>query len=161
VKQTGDGFLASFEGPARAIQCACAIEEEAREVGIRIRAGLHTGECERIGDDLGGLAVHVAARVGASAGPGEVRVSGTVKDLVMGSGIEFASRGSHELKGVPGSWPLYAVGSEHTDVAEAATAPHVESRREQRMGDRAVGRVARSAPWLGRGIMRARQRRPS
>jgi class 3 adenylate cyclase len=161
VKQTGDGFLASFDGPARAIQCACAIEEEAREVGIEIRAGLHTGECERIGDDLGGLAVHVAARVGASADAGEVRVSGTVKDLVMGSGIEFASRGAQELKGVPGTWPLYAVGSEHTKVAEAATAPHVEGPLEPSMSERAVRRVARSAPWVGRGVMRARQRRPS
>jgi class 3 adenylate cyclase len=161
VKQTGDGFLASFDGPARAIQCACAIEEEAREAGITIRAGLHTGECERIGDDLGGLAVHVAARVGALARPGEVMVSGTVKDLVMGSGIEFAGRGSHELKGVPGTWPLLAVGSEHTDVADAATVPHVEGPNAPTVADRAARRMARSAPWLGRGLTRARQRRPS
>jgi class 3 adenylate cyclase len=160
VKQTGDGFLASFDGPARAIQCACAIEEEARAAGITIRAGLHTGECERIGDDLGGLAVHVAARVGAKAAPGEVLVSGTVKDLVMGSGIEFSGRGAHELKGVPGTWPLHAVGSEHTAVAEASTAPHVDPPPAPTVTDRAARRVARSAPWLGRGFMRARQRRP-
>jgi class 3 adenylate cyclase len=109
VKQTGDGFLASFDGPARAIHCACAIGEEARELGIEIRAGLHTGECELIGDDLGGVAVHVAARVGALARPSEVLVSGTVKDLVMGSEIDLVDRGSHELKGVPGEWRLLAV----------------------------------------------------
>src|SRR5205814_7126495 len=109
VKQTGDGFLVSFDGPARAIRCACAIRGEARELAIELRAGLHTGECELIGDDLGGLAVHVAARVGARAQPGEVLVSGTVKDLVMGSGIDLAERGIHELKGVPGEWRLYGV----------------------------------------------------
>jgi class 3 adenylate cyclase len=117
VKQTGDGFLASFDGPARAIHCACAIGREARDLGIYVRAGLHTGECERIGEDLGGLAVHVAARVGASAGPGEVLVSGTVKDLVLGSGIDLRDRGTHELKGVPGEWRLLAVGSEGQEDA--------------------------------------------
>ncbi len=109
VKHTGDGFLASFDGPARAIRCACAMREEARELGIEIRAGLHTGECDLIGEDLGGLAVHIAARVGAAAGGGEVLVSGTVKDLVIGSGIELVDRGARELKGVPGTWQLFAV----------------------------------------------------
>jgi class 3 adenylate cyclase len=161
VKQTGDGFLASFDGPARAIRCACAIEEEAGNAGIEIRAGLHTGECELIGNDLGGLAVHVAARVGALAETGEVLVSGTVRDLVMGSGIEFAERGAQELKGVPGTWPLFAVGSEHTRVAAAKTVPLVERPAPPRAVDRAARRVARSAPWLGRGIARASQRRPS
>ena len=110
VKHTGDGFVASFDGPARAIRCACSVGDEARELGIEVRAGLHTGECELIGDDLGGLAVHIAARVGAKAGAGEVLVSGTVKDLVMGSGIDLVERGDHELKGVPGRWQLYSVG---------------------------------------------------
>jgi pimeloyl-ACP methyl ester carboxylesterase len=160
VKQTGDGFLASFDGPARAIQCACAIDEEAREAGITIRSGLHTGECEQIGSDLGGMAVHVAARVGALARPEEVMVSGTVKDLVMGSGIEFVERGSHELKGVPGTWPLFAVRTDHAAVADAATAPHVESVRPGPT-DRAVRRIVRTAPWIGRGLTRAGQRRPS
>ena len=160
VKQTGDGFVASFDGPARAIQCACAIEEEASGLGITIRAGLHTGECERMGDDLGGLAVHVAARVGALAHSGEVMVSGTVKDLVMGSGIEFVERGTHELKGVPGSWPLLAVRTDHASVAEASTAPHVERVRPGAT-DRAARRIVRAAPWLGRGITRATQRRPT
>jgi class 3 adenylate cyclase len=115
VKHTGDGFLASFDGPARAIRCACSIGAAARELGIEIRAGLHTGECELIGDDLGGVAVHIAARVGAAAGPGEVLVSGTVKDLTMGSGIALVDRGTHELKGVPGEWRLFAAGADGAD----------------------------------------------
>lgn len=109
VKTTGDGFLASFDGPARAIRCAQATIEATRPLGIDLRLGLHSGECEIRGDDLGGLAVHIAARVGAMAGPGEVLVSGTVKDLVVGSGISFVDRGAYNLKGVPGTWSLYAV----------------------------------------------------
>ena len=109
IKTTGDGFLASFDGPARAIRCARAIVETVEGLGIKVRAGLHTGECEVRGDDLGGLAVHIAARVGAIAGPGEVLVSGTVKDLVVGSDIAFSERGEHQLKGVPGTWRLFAV----------------------------------------------------
>jgi class 3 adenylate cyclase len=111
VKQTGDGFLATFDGPARAIRCAASIAEGVRGLGIQIRTGLHTGECEVMNGDLGGLAVHIAARVMASAGPGEVLVSSTVKDLVVGSGIEFQERGSHELKGVPGEWRLFSVSA--------------------------------------------------
>lgn len=109
IKTTGDGFLVSFDGPARAIRCARAITEAARALGIEVRAGLHAGECEVRGDDLGGLAVHIAARVGALAAPGEVLVSSTVKDLVAGSGIEFADRGTHALKGVPDEWKVYGV----------------------------------------------------
>jgi class 3 adenylate cyclase len=109
INTTGDGFVASFDGPARAIRCAQAIIEVAGELGVELRAGLHTGECEVRGDDLGGLAVHIAARVGSLAAPGEVLASGTVKDLVVGSGIEFAERGENALKGVPGSWKLFAV----------------------------------------------------
>jgi class 3 adenylate cyclase len=109
VKTLGDGFLATFDGPARAIRCAHEITEAVRELGIEIRAGLHTGECELVGDDVAGVAINIGARVSALAGPGEVLVSGTVKDLVYGSGIEFADRGAHELKGVPGDWRLYAV----------------------------------------------------
>jgi len=103
--------VASFDGPARAIRCAEAIIEAAGKLGGELRVGLHTGECEVRGDDLGGLAVHIAARVGAMANSGEVLVSGTVKDLVVGSGIEFSDRGVHELKGVPGTWKLFAVVS--------------------------------------------------
>jgi class 3 adenylate cyclase len=106
---TGDGFVAAFDGPARAIRCTKEITEAVRGLGIEVRAGLHTGECEIRGDGLGGLAVHIAARVAALARPGEVLVSGTVRDLVVGSGIEFAERGDHELRGVPGSWKLFAV----------------------------------------------------
>jgi class 3 adenylate cyclase/pimeloyl-ACP methyl ester carboxylesterase len=109
INTTGDGFLASFDGPARAIRCALAISDATRPLGIELHLGLHTGECEVRGDDLGGLTVHIAARVGASAAPGEVLVSSTVKDLVAGSGIEFVDRGEHELKGVPGTWTLFAV----------------------------------------------------
>jgi len=109
VKSTGDGFLATFDGPARAIRSAEAIVEACEPLGIRIRAGLHTGECEVMGDDIGGIAVHTAARVSALAGPGEVLVSRTVKDLVAGSGLEFADRGAHELKGIPDRWQLYAL----------------------------------------------------
>jgi class 3 adenylate cyclase len=109
IKTMGDGFLATFDGPARAIRCAETIRELVREqFGIEIRCGLHTGEIELIGDDVGGLAVHIGARVCALAGPGEVLVSGTVKDLVVGSGIGFADRGEHELKGVPDRWRLWA-----------------------------------------------------
>jgi class 3 adenylate cyclase/pimeloyl-ACP methyl ester carboxylesterase len=109
IKTTGDGFHATFDGPARAIRCARAIADAARELGIEVRAGLHTGECEIHGNDLAGLAVHIAARVGALAEPGEVLVSSTVKDLVVGSGIDFADRGEHQLKGVPMSWRLFNV----------------------------------------------------
>ena len=105
----GDGFFASFDGPARAIRCACAITESVRELGLELRAGLHTGECELINGKVGGIAVHIGARVAGAAGPGEVLVSQTVKDLVAGSGISFRERGLAELKGVPGEWRLFAV----------------------------------------------------
>jgi class 3 adenylate cyclase len=109
VKTTGDGFLASFDGPARAIRAAHAIRAELAEHGLQIRAGLHTGEVELVGDDLGGIAVHLAARVLAQARAGEVLCSRTVKDLVAGAGFGFTDRGTHQLKGVPDSWQLYAV----------------------------------------------------
>jgi class 3 adenylate cyclase len=109
VKTTGDGFLASFDGPARAIRAAHAIRAELAEHGLHIRAGLHTGEVELIADDLGGIAVHLAARVLAQAQAGEVLCSRTVKDLVAGAGFGFTDRGTHQLKGIPDSWQLYAV----------------------------------------------------
>jgi class 3 adenylate cyclase len=108
VDTAGDGFLATFDGPARAVRCAQAIADAVVALGLQIRAGIHTGEVEVRGDDIGGLAVHIAARVVALAGPGEVLASRTVKDLVAGSGITFGSRGEHELKGVPGNWELFA-----------------------------------------------------
>jgi class 3 adenylate cyclase len=108
VKTTGDGFLATFDGPARGVRCACAITEEIKSLGIEVRAGLHTGECEMMGDDVGGIAVHIGARVAALAGAGEVLVSSTVKDLVAGSGLSFGARGSQTLKGIPGEWQIFA-----------------------------------------------------
>jgi class 3 adenylate cyclase len=109
LKILGDGFLASFDGPARAIRCACAITAAMREVGLEIRIGLHTGECEVLDSDVGGIAVHTGARVASMASSGEVLVSSTVRDLVAGSGLRFEERGTHQLKGVPGEWKLFAV----------------------------------------------------
>jgi class 3 adenylate cyclase len=111
VNPTGDGMLATFDGPARAVKCAQAICAAVQTLGIDVRAGLHTGEVELRGDDIGGIAVHIGQRVSALAGPGEVLVSRTVTDLVAGSGLEFADRGEHELKGVPGRWAIYSVVS--------------------------------------------------
>lgn len=104
-----DGFLATFDGPARAIECASELAGATAELGVDIRAGLHSGELELRNGDVGGMAVHIGARVAASAGPREVLVSRTVRDLVVGSDIDFEERGRAELKGVPGEWPLYAV----------------------------------------------------
>ena len=108
VKNTGDGFLISFDGPARAIRCATSIGEAIKGLGIEIRAGLHTGECEVRGEDLGGMAVHIAARVNALAEPDEVLVTSTVKDLVVGSGLAFTYHGEHALRGVPDTWKLFS-----------------------------------------------------
>ncbi len=109
VKSTGDGILATFDGPARGVRCACTIADEIRPLGIEVRAGLHTGECEMLDNDVGGIAVHIGARIASLAGASEVLVSSTVKDLVAGSGLRFGDRGSQSLKGVPGEWHIYAV----------------------------------------------------
>jgi class 3 adenylate cyclase len=109
VNTAGDGFLVTFDGPGRAIECACSICDAVRALGVEVRAGLHTGEVEVRGDDVAGLAVHIGARVMAAASPGEVLVSEAVPPLVVGSGVAFADRGEHELKGVPGTWKLFAV----------------------------------------------------
>jgi class 3 adenylate cyclase len=111
VNTSGDGFLAMFDGPQRAIRCAMAIRDAVQTLGVEVRAGLHTGECEVRGDDIGGIGVHIGARVSALAGPNDVLVSSTLRDLVIGSGLEFEDRGAHELKGVPGEWHLFAVAS--------------------------------------------------
>ena len=111
VNSTGDGFLAMFDGPQRAIRCAMSIRDAVQALGIEVRAGLHTGECEVRGDDIGGIGVHIGARVSALAGPNDVLVSSTLRDLVIGSGLEFDDRGDYELKGVPGQWRLFAVAS--------------------------------------------------
>jgi class 3 adenylate cyclase len=110
IKSIGDGTLMTFDGPARAIACARSVVSGAQQLGIDLRAGIHTGEIELLGDDIGGIAVHIAARVQGLAGANEILVSRTVTDLVAGSGIEFVERGEYELKGVPGAWQLFAVG---------------------------------------------------
>jgi class 3 adenylate cyclase len=109
VDTAGDGFFATFDGPARAIESACAIQKAVAKIGLAIRVGLHTGECEVMGDKISGIAVHIGARVMAEARPGEVLVSSTVKDLVTGSGLGFADRGRYNLKGIPGEWNLFTV----------------------------------------------------
>jgi class 3 adenylate cyclase/pimeloyl-ACP methyl ester carboxylesterase len=114
IDTSGDGFFASFDGPARAVRCAMAISDAVRPLGIEVRAGLHTGEVERIGDKIGGLAVNIGARVAALAAPSEVLVSQTLRDLMVGSELKFHDRGSHELKGVPGDWRVYASARDAT-----------------------------------------------
>ena len=109
VDTAGDGLLATFDGPARAIRCACSVRERVHALGLQVRTGLHTGECELAGDGVVGIAVHIGARVAAMAGPDEVLVSSTVRDLVAGSGLEFMDRGTHSLKGVPDDWRLFVV----------------------------------------------------
>jgi pimeloyl-ACP methyl ester carboxylesterase len=111
VKTLGDGFLATFDGPARAIRCACSLQGEVASLGVEVRAGIHTGEVELIGEDVGGMAVNIGARIGALAEPGEVLVSSTVRELVVGSGLEFTARGARTLKGAPGEWCLFAIDS--------------------------------------------------
>jgi pimeloyl-ACP methyl ester carboxylesterase/class 3 adenylate cyclase len=129
VKTMGDGFLATFDGPARGIRCARAIADKVRALDIGLRAGLHTGECELVGDDIGGMAVNIGARIGALAGADEVLVSSTVKDLVVGSGISFTDRGAQQLKGVPGEWHVFAVDRVETPASSLI----VPDRREQRL----------------------------
>lgn len=143
VKHIGDGALSTFDGPAKAVRCADELCRRAPDVGITLRAGVHTGECEAIGEDLGGLAVHIGARVGAQASAGEVVVSGTVKDLVVGSGMQFTDRGEHELKGVPGAWRLFVLGA---DRPEARAVPLDAAADHMRVGDRIAVSLARRAP---------------
>jgi class 3 adenylate cyclase len=143
VKMMGDGALSVFDGPARAIRSAEAFAHAVGELGIEVRAGLHTGECERIGDDLAGLAVHIGARVAAQAQPGEVWVSRTVCDLVAGSGMQFRTRGIHELKGVPGPWELYSLSD-----GDTAAVPVTPQPPATRPSDRAILAAAHRAPAL-------------
>jgi pimeloyl-ACP methyl ester carboxylesterase len=150
VNTTGDGLLATFDGPARAIRCGQTLIRRLARSGVPIRAGIHTGECEVIGEDLAGIAVHIGARVAALGGPGELLVSSTVKDLVAGSGLRFASNGEHELKGVPERWTVYRVlGDDETD--SAARTP-VEDERKTRMMDRALLATVRRNPHLTRRV---------
>ncbi len=162
VKAMGDGFLATFDGPAKAIRCASAIAARSSSEGLEIRAGIHTGECELMGDDVGGVAVHIGARVSAMASPGEVLVSSTVRDLVVGSGINFTDRGAHELKGVPGEWRLLAVADDRVtppEIASARTDDVAPNAAIRRTGDRTMLRLARHAPGAMRLASRAMRRR--
>jgi class 3 adenylate cyclase len=111
VNTTGDGMLATFDGPARAVRCGCAMSQAVNALGLEIRVGLHTGEYELIGSEIAGIAIHIAARIMSKAQANEVWASGTVKDLIAGSGIEFRARGAHALRGVPGEWQLYQVSN--------------------------------------------------
>ncbi|OBA83761.1 cyclase [Mycobacterium sp. 1164966.3] len=158
VKSTGDGHLATFDGPTQAIRCAEALRTEAEMLGIQIRAGIHTGECELLDADIGGIAVHIAARILGHAGAGEILVSRTVRDLVVGSGTGFEDRGSVELRGVPGSWQLLAVDREGPRAgsaeAQLISTPTPGARSAMRRSDRAVEVMARRAPWLLRGMAR-------
>ena len=149
VKTMGDGFLATFDGPARAIRCARSIEDAVRPLEIQVRAGLHTGECELVGDDIGGMAVNICARIGALARGDEVLVSRTVKDLVVGSGITFADRGEHQLRGVPGEWQLYGVAT----IEAPGSNRIVPDMRERRLSDRVAISAARRSPKLMRRMM--------
>ena len=158
VKSTGDGHLTTFDGPTQAIRCAEALRAGAETLGIEIRAGIHTGECELLDDDIGGIAVHIAARILGHAGAGEILVSRTVRDLVVGSGTSFEDHGGVELRGIPGTWQLLAVdrhgarsGSAEAELASMSTpGPRIAMRRS----DRAVEVMARRTPWILRGFAR-------
>jgi class 3 adenylate cyclase len=158
VKSTGDGHLATFDGPTQAIRCAEALRADAETLGIQIRAGIHTGECELLGTDIGGIAVHIAARILGQAGAGDILVSRTVRDLVVGSGTGFEDRGSVGLRGVPGSWQLLAVDRHGARAgsaeAELASMPTPDRRTAMRRSDRAVEVIAMRAPWILRGMAR-------
>jgi class 3 adenylate cyclase len=158
VKGTGDGHLATFDGPTQAIRCAEALQTDAETLGIEIRVGIHTGECELLDNDIGGLAVHIAARILGHAAAGEILVSRTVRDLVVGSGTGFEDRGSVELRGVPGSWELLAVErggpAAGSPEAELASTPTPGPRAAMRRSDRAAAVIARRSPWIVRRILR-------
>jgi class 3 adenylate cyclase len=158
VKNTGDGHLVTFEGPTQAIRCAESLRADAEALGIEIRAAIHTGECELLEADIGGLAVHIAARILGQAAPGDILVSRTVRDLVVGSGTGFEDRGSVELRGVPGSWQLLAVDRHGARAgsaeAELASTPTPGPRTAMRPSDHAVAAMARHTPWILRGVAR-------
>ena len=158
VQHTGDGHLATFDGPTQAIRCAEALRAGAGTLGIEIRAGIHTGECELLDNDIGGIAVHITARILGQASAGEILVSRTVRDLVIGSGTGFEDRGNVELRGVPGSWQLLAVDRHGPRAgsaeAELASTPTPGPRTTMRRSDRAVEVMARRTPWILRGMAR-------
>lgn len=158
VERTGDGHLMTFDSPTQSIRCAEALRADAETLGIEIRAGIHTGECELLDDGIGGIAVHIAARIVDHADAGEILASGTVRDLVVGSGTGFEDRGSVELRGVPGTWQLLAVdrhGARAGSVeAELVSTPTPGPRIAMRRTDRAVAAMAKHTPWILRGIAR-------
>ena len=158
VKSTGDGHLITFDGPTQAIRCAEALRSDAETLGIEIRAGIHTGECELLDIDIGGIAVHIAARICGHAGAGDILVDRTVRDLIVGSGTGFEDRGSVELRGVPGSWQLLAVDRHGARAgsaeAELVSTPTPGARIAMRRTDRAVEVMARRTPWILRGMAR-------
>ncbi|HET9875154.1 MAG TPA: adenylate/guanylate cyclase domain-containing protein [Mycobacterium sp.] len=158
VKSTGDGHLSTFDGPTQAIRCAEALRAEAETLGIEIRAAIHTGECELLDADIGGLAVHITARILGQADAGEILVSRTVRDLVVGSGTGFEDRGSVELRGVPGTWQLLAVNRHGPRAgsaeAELASTPTPGPRTAMRRSDRVVAVMARRTPWILRTMAR-------
>jgi class 3 adenylate cyclase len=158
VKSTGDGHLVTFDGPTQAIRCAEALRAAAETLGVEIRAGIHTGECELLDNDIGGIAVHIAARILGHASAGEILVSRTVRDLVVGSGAGLVDRGSVELRGVPGTWQLLAVDHDGaragTAEAELASMPTPSRRTVMSHSDRALEMVAGRAPWILRGMAR-------
>jgi pimeloyl-ACP methyl ester carboxylesterase len=158
VKSTGDGHLTTFDGPTQAIRCAEALCTDAETLGIQIRAGIHIGECELLDADIGGIAVHIAARILGHAEAGEILVSSAVRDLVVGSGTGFEDRGSVELRGVPGTWQLLAVESHGpragSPEAELVSMPTPGPRTAMRRSDHAVAVMARRTPWILRGMAR-------
>jgi len=158
VQHTGDGHLVTFDLPTQAIRCAEALRTDAETLGIQIRAGIHTGECELLDADVGGIAVHIAARICGQAGAGEILVSRTVRDLVVGSGTGFEDRGGVELRGVPGTWQLLAVDRHGPRAgsaeAELVSTPTPGPRTAMRRSDRAVEVIARRTPWMLRGMAR-------
>jgi len=158
VKSTGDGHLITFDGPTQAIRCAEALRADAETLGIEVRVGIHTGECELLDTDIGGIAVHIAARILGHAGAGEILVSNTVRDLVVGSGTGFENRGNVELRGVPGTRQLLAVDRHGPRAgsaeAELASTPTPGPRTAMRRSDRAVEVIARRTPWILRGMAR-------
>jgi class 3 adenylate cyclase len=154
VKSLGDGLLAVFPGPAAAIGCAQRLVVAVRELGLSLRAGVHTGECEVLGDDVGGMAVHIGARVAGLAQEDEVLVTQTVVDLVVGSGLQFTERGARELKGVPGTWRLLAVAGQSAGERAPAESP----REYMTRADRMTVRMARRAPGMMRALGRLAER---
>jgi class 3 adenylate cyclase/pimeloyl-ACP methyl ester carboxylesterase len=167
IKTMGDGVLATFDRPTLAVRCALAISRHAGDEGVQVRAGVHAGECEVTDDDISGVAAHIGSRIMALAGPGEVLVSATVRDLVFGSGVDFDPRGEHELKGVPGRWSVHAVVADrrddqrpasHATPQQAALTPSPVA--TMKPADRALVQVANRAPRLSRFTLRTLSRRP-